>query len=119
MLYRVYRALEGAAPTARGGPLFVPREYQGSGRHDAPGRYGAFYAARSPAAAVAETIQAFRGRDLSAEDLERSDGSRLTLAAYDDSRLASLLDLDEPAVLVAAVTRMLTPGPALASSAIG
>ncbi len=100
MLYRVYRAIEGAAPTERGGPLFVPREYQGVGRHDAPGRYGAFYAARSPVAAVAETIQAFRGRDLSPEDLERTDGTRLTLAAYDDSGLTSLLDLDEPAVLV-------------------
>ena len=100
MLYRVYRAVERAAPTERGGPLYVPRDYQGAGRHDAPGQYGAFYAARSPVAAVAETIQAFRGRDLSPEDLERSDGTRLMLAAYDDSGLESLLDLDEPAVLV-------------------
>ncbi len=100
MLYRVYRALDGAAPTARGGPLFVPRDYQGAGRHDSPGRYGAFYAARSPVAAVAEVIQAFRGRDLSPEDLERSDGTRLMLAAYDDSGLETLFDLDEPAVLV-------------------
>jgi hypothetical protein len=98
VLYRVYRALEGVAPSARGGPLFVPREYQGAGRHDSPGRYGAFYAARTPVAAVAETIQAFRGRDLSPEDLERSDGTRLMLAAFDDSGLETLLDLDEPAV---------------------
>jgi hypothetical protein len=100
VLYRVYRALDGAAPTARGGPLFVPREYQGAGRHDHPPRYGAFYAARSPVAAVAETIQAFRGRDLSPEDLERSDGTRLMLATYDDVGLEDLMDLDEPAVLV-------------------
>ena len=100
MLYRVYRALDGAAPTARGGPLFVPREYQGAGRHDSPGRYGAYYAARSAVAAVAEVLQAFRGRDLSPEDLERSDGTRLMLASYDDSRLEGLMDLDEPAVLV-------------------
>ena len=100
MLYRVYRAIDGAASTERGGPLFVPREYQGAGRHDAPGRYGAFYAARSPVAAVAEVIQAFRGRDLSPEDLERTDGTRLMLAAYDDEGLARLVDLDEPAVLV-------------------
>ena len=100
MLYRVFRAIDGAAPTERGGPLFVPREYQGAGRHDSPGRYGAFYAARSRVAAVAEVIQAFRGRDLSAEDLERSDGTRLMLAAYDDSGLEALLDLDEPSVLV-------------------
>jgi hypothetical protein len=100
VLYRVYRALDGVAAQARGGPLHVPRERQGAGRHDAPGRYGAFYAARSPAAAVAETIQAFRGRDLAPDDLELTDGSRLTLAAFDDSALESLLDLDEPAVLV-------------------
>ena len=105
MLYRVYRALDGAAATARGGPLFVPRERQGAGRHDSPGRYGAFYAARSPVAAVAETLQAFRGRDLTADDLELADGSRLTLATLDDSGLGAVVDqgavvdLDEPAVL--------------------
>ena len=99
MLYRVYRALEDVPPTQRGGALYVPREYQGAGRHDAPARYGAFYAARSAVAAVAETIQAFRGRDLSPEDLERSDGTHLTLAAYDDSGLDALMDLDQPAVL--------------------
>jgi hypothetical protein len=101
MLYRVYRAVDGASATARGGPLFVPRDRQGAGRHDAPGRYGAFYAARAAVAAVAETIQVFRGRDLSAEDLEQADGSRLTLATIDDSALAALVDLDDPAVLVA------------------
>ena len=100
MLYRVYRASDRAAATARGGPLFVPRDRQGAGRHDQPGRYGAFYAARSSAAAVAESIQAFRGRDLSPDDLELADGSRLALASYDDARLGPLLDLDEPAVLV-------------------
>jgi hypothetical protein len=100
VLFRVYRALEGASPEARGGPLHVPRERQGAGRHDSPARYGAFYAARSPVAAVAETIQAFRGRDLSPEDLEPADGSRLMLTAYDDSALVSLLDLDDPAILL-------------------
>jgi hypothetical protein len=99
VLYRVFRVLDGVAPAARGGPLFVPRDRQGAGRHDSPGRYGAFYAARSAEAAVAETIQAFRGRDLSPEDLELADGSRLTLATYDDSALGALTDLDEPAVL--------------------
>ena len=100
MLYRVFRAFDGVAPMARGGPLFVPRDRQGAGRHDHPGHYGAFYAARSPVAAVAETIQAFRGRDLSPDDLELADGSHLTLATFDDADLASLVDLDEPAVLV-------------------
>jgi hypothetical protein len=100
MLFRVYRAIDGAAISARGGPLFVPRDRQGAGRHDSPGYYGAFYAARSADAAVAETIQAFRGRDLSAEDLELADGSRLTLATLDDSGLSLVVDVDDPAVLV-------------------
>jgi len=100
MLFRVYRAVDGAATIARGGPLFVPRDRQGAGRHDSPGRYGAFYAARSAASAVAETIQAFRGRDLSADDLELADGSRLTLATLEDSTLEALVDLDDPTVLV-------------------
>jgi hypothetical protein len=51
-------------------------------------------------AAVAETIQAFRGRDLTAEDLKLADGSRLTLARFDDAGLAPPIDLDDPAVLV-------------------
>ena len=36
-----------------------------------PARYGAYYAARTRVAAVAETIQVFRGRDLAVDDLER------------------------------------------------
>lgn len=93
--------LAGADVTSRGGPLHVPRDRQGAGRHDRPDRYGAFYAARSPEAAVAEAIQAFRGRDLGDPDLELAEGSALALAAFDDAGLAGLEDLDDPAVLVA------------------
>lgn len=101
MLHRVFRSTAGAAPTERGGPLFVPRGRQGAGRHDSPGRYGAFYAARTPDGAVAEAIQAFRGRDLADDDLRLADGSTLALASIDDASLGALVDLDEPAVLVA------------------
>lgn len=100
MLYRVFRWHEGAAPGARGGPLYVPRERQGSGRHDSPGRYGAFYAARSPVSAAAESIQALRGRELADGDLELADGTVLALAVLDDAALALPLDLDDPVVLV-------------------
>ena len=100
MLFRVYRALDGAGVNARGGPLFVPRDRQGAGRHDSPDRYGVYYTARTEVAAVAESVQAFRGRDLSADDLELADGSRLTLARLDDADLTSPVDLDDPAVLV-------------------
>ena len=100
MLHRVFRALDGAVLTARGGALYVPRDRQGSGRHDDPARFGAFYAARSPVAAVAETIQAFRGRDLGPEDLQLADGSRLSMATLEDASLQAIVDLDDPAVLV-------------------
>ena len=107
MLYRVFRSVAGASSDAPGGPLFVPRERQGAGRHDSPGRYGAFYAARTPIAAVAESIQAFRGRELGEDDLARADGSALALAELDDAPLeaAMLRDLDDPAVLVAEAWR--------------
>ncbi len=105
MLFRVFRAAPGVADTERGGPLFVPRDRQDAGRHDSPGRYGAFYAARTAEAATAEAIQAFRGRDLGNDDLELADGSVLALATLDDSALDGqtagvISDLDDPAVLV-------------------
>ncbi len=99
MLYRVFRAAPGAGSTARGGPLYVPRERQGAGRHDDPARYAAFYAARTPEAAVAERIQAYRGRDLADADLAHPDGTVAALATIDDDALGALLDLDDPAVL--------------------
>jgi RES domain len=101
VLYRVFRSRDDAPLMARGGPLHVPRGRQGAGRHDSPGHYGAFYAARSAEAAAAEAIAAFRGRELDDADLELADGSRLALAAFDDSALGELTDLDEPAVLLA------------------
>jgi hypothetical protein len=107
VLYRVFPSVPGADDHAAGGPLFVPRDRQGAGRHDSPGRYGAFYAARSPVAAVAEAIQAFRGRDLAEDDLARSDASGLALAELDDDALdaTALHDLDDPVVLVAEAWR--------------
>lgn len=101
MLYRVFRAIPGAAPSDRGGPLFVPRARQGAGRHDDAARYGAFYAARTAEAAVAEVIQAFRGKDLVDADLSLVGGAVQALAILDDGALGPLTDLDDPAVLLA------------------
>jgi hypothetical protein len=100
MLYRVFRQRPGASATEPGGPLHVPRDRQGAGRHDRPDRFGAFYAACSPEGAVAEAIQAFRGRSLSDADLEMADGSALALASLDDEAVGPLLDLDDPGVLL-------------------
>jgi RES domain-containing protein len=96
-LYRVFPL----APRRLPRPLDVPRTRQGANRHDNPDRYTALYLARDPISAVAEAIQGFRGRTLTDADLERADGRRLALAALDDADLPSLIDLDDPSVLVA------------------
>jgi hypothetical protein len=36
-----------------GHALWIPREYQGKGRHDAPDRYGCLYLAEAAVSAVA------------------------------------------------------------------
>lgn len=99
MLYRVFPYLPGRGPLEPGGPLHVPRDSQGSGRHDNPERYAAMYLSRAPEAAVAERIQAFRGQSMTNRDLGRADGSVYALAAMDDGSLGGLVDLDDPTQL--------------------
>jgi hypothetical protein len=79
--------------------MWVPREYQGEGRHDAPDRYGALYVAESPVSAVAEQLARFRGRRLRPEMLSRR-GHRLVLARYELADRCELVDLDDPGFLV-------------------
>ncbi len=100
MLYRVFPFRPGTGPADEGGPLFVPRVRQGSGRHDNPDQYGALYVSREPESAVAERIQGFRGQMLAGADLRRTDGSRYALADLDDGDLPPPVDLDDPAELV-------------------
>ncbi|MDP9343282.1 MAG: RES family NAD+ phosphorylase [Actinomycetota bacterium] len=100
MLYRVFPLLRGTAATEEGGALYVPRHRQGEGRHDNPDRYGALYASRAPGSAVAERIQAFRGRVLADRHFQRENGGRLALAALDDASVGRVTDLDDPAELV-------------------
>jgi len=96
-LYRVFPW----APRRFVRPLDVPRERQGANRHDNPDRYTALYLSREPESAIAEAIQAFRGRTLRDIDFERAGGRRLALATLDDSAVPPLVDLDDPVVLVA------------------
>jgi hypothetical protein len=89
-------AAPGGAP---GHPLWVPREFQGTARHDAPDRYGCLYLAEEAVSAVAETLAPFRGTgDLRPELLVRS-GRQLALAELELEAGAMLVDLDEPSVL--------------------
>ncbi|MEB3031754.1 RES domain-containing protein [[Mycobacterium] nativiensis] len=83
-----------------GHPLWVPREFQGVGRHDAPDLYGAIYLAEKAVSAIAETLAPFRGTgDLHPAMLARS-GRQLALAEVELAASAALVDLDDPPVLV-------------------
>lgn len=99
MLYRVFPEAPGALPGEPGSATYVARSGQGSGRHDNPSHYGAFYAARRAESAIAERIQHLRGQVLSGSDLGRAGGRRLALAAFDDSGLDGVIDLDDPDML--------------------
>lgn len=99
MLYRVFPLLPGARAQEPGGPLYVPRERQGAGRHDRPERYGALYVSRVAESAIAERIQGFRGQALTDADLRLVGGARYALASFDDSALEQVIDLDDPAEL--------------------
>lgn len=84
----------------QGGALWFPRPYQGDGRHDNPDLYGCLYVGENQVAVVAEQLQGFRGeRRLATWMLER-DGLPLALAAIALPVEASLLDLDDPSILV-------------------
>ncbi len=79
--------------------MWVAREHQGEGRHDAPDRYGALYLSESPVSAVAEQLARFRGRQFRPEMLIRR-GHPLALVRYEVADGLDLIDLDDPAVLV-------------------
>jgi len=83
-----------------GGPLHVPRERQGSGRHDAPDLYGALYGSRHAVSAVAEAIQFLRGHSLTMADLRRAGGRVAALATLELAEGLSLVDLDDPQSLL-------------------
>jgi hypothetical protein len=99
-LFRVFDWDGVSAARQDGGPLFVARERQGAGRHDAPALYGAWYCSRLAVSAVAEFLQPFRGHRVDDADFERLDGRHKALVELEfDARLA-VVDLDDPAELV-------------------
>lgn len=99
-LFRCFAWNRRARPTDTDGPLWFPRGYQGEGRHDNPEVYGCLYLADNPVSGVVEQLARFRGQRLVPGMLERR---RLPLAIAElelDGR-AALIDLDDPAELVA------------------
>jgi hypothetical protein len=100
---RLYRVFEWDGTTlgrGPGGPFHVARAQQGPGRHDAPALYGAWYCSRAAIGAVAECIQVFRGQTLDDQDLQRRDGLRKALVAFDADDGLPVVDLDDAGALL-------------------
>ena len=104
-LWRVLPWDPSAPPGAAGDALWVPRAFQGTGRHDAPERYGCLYLAQEAVSAIVEALAPFRGTgDLRPELLVRS-GLHLALAELELDAGSVLIDLDDPSVLIAETLR--------------
>ena len=91
---------------APGGPLFVARTRQGSGRHDAPERYGAWYCSRTAVSAVAECLQYLRGHAVTDADFRRVGGAAKAIVGLRLEEGLTIVDLDDPSQLV---TRRIRP----------
>ena len=98
ILWRVLPWDPSAKPRDRGGPLYIPRVFQGQGRHDNPARYGCLYTSLDAKAAVAEILVQFRGEPL-VEGLLDIGGIRLAAVSLHLADDMELIDLDEPRVL--------------------
>jgi hypothetical protein len=98
ILWRVLPWDPAARARDRGGPLYVPRVFQGQGRHDNPDRYGCLYATVEAVSGVAERLAPFRGGDL-VEGMLEVDRTGLAVIPLDLPDDAELVDLDEPRVL--------------------
>lgn len=101
---RLWRALPldpRAKPAEAGGPLWFPRLQQGGGRHDNPDLYGCLYVAEEAVSAVAELLAPFRGTGKLLPSMLVRYGRPLALAALELAEGAMVVDLDEPATLLA------------------
>ena len=100
-LFRVFDWDGSSLGEAEGGPLFVGRSHQGAGRHDNAGEFGAWYCSRVAVSAVAETIQYFRNRTLHDRDFTVPNGRAKSLVTLRLDDVIPIVDLDDPAELVA------------------
>lgn len=101
---RLWRALpldRRAEAEEAGGPLWFPRLWQGSGRHDNPDLYGCLYVAEDPVSAVAEMLAPFRGTGKLLPSMLVRFGQPLALASLELEDRLTVVDLDEPATLLA------------------
>ena len=98
ILFRCFAWDERAGETAPDGALWVPRIYQGEGRHDNPDRYGCLYLSLSALSTLVEQLARFRGQRLLPSLLRRR-GLPLAIADLELDDRAELVDLDDPVVL--------------------
>ncbi|MBS1678017.1 MAG: RES family NAD+ phosphorylase [Actinobacteria bacterium] len=101
---RLWRTLpfdRSAAAEEPGGALWFPRSRQGYGRHDNPDLYGCLYVAEDAVSAVAEALAAFRGAGPLTASMLVHLGSPLALVGLELPDEAIVVDLDDPAALVA------------------
>lgn len=99
ILYRCFAWDERSRSRSPGGPLWFARPFQGDGRHDNPQAYGCLYLTDREESGVVEQLARFRGSHLRPRMLARR-GLPLGLAAIELSDDRSVVDLDEPRVLV-------------------
>jgi len=105
---RLWRALpldRSAKATEAGGPLWFPRLQQGGGRHDNPDLYGCLYVAEEAVSCVAELLAPFRGTGRLLPSMLVRYGNPLALAAIELEDGITVVDLDEPATLMATSLR--------------
>lgn len=101
---RLWRALpldRSAEATEAGGALWFPRLQQGGGRHDNPDLYGCLYVAEEAVSAVAELLAPFRGTGKLLPSMLVRYGKPLALAAVELEDGVTVVDLDQPATLIA------------------
>lgn len=100
IVHRTLPLNAGVGDTEPGGPLWFPRRFQGSGRHDNPDIYGCLYVAAEPVSAIAERLAPFRGSGALAPELLERAGRPLALVTIDvPDEPAPIIDLDEPRTL--------------------
>lgn len=99
ILHRCFAWDERARSRSEGGPLWFPRPYQGTGRHDNPELYGCLYVSDRETSGVVEQLARFQGSRFQPRMLFKR-GLPLATAAIELSDERPLIDLDEPPVLV-------------------
>ncbi len=89
----------GATRFREGAPLYVPKDYQGDGRHDIK-EDAIYYCSKEAISAIAEGIKDYRNLSINDDDFRRPNKSRLALAklALDDK--AKLIDFTDANQLV-------------------